>query len=128
MAHDGRRPNDTTSSQGANLQVEATNWGTPRVTTNGGYPSPKCTGKGSRVEDQAEVSVSSLPDQTPTGRKSRSGSGRRLSPAFVSWLQGNPWWWTQPVQISFAASEIKSWRAKLARHLCCLLGEPESFL
>ena len=28
-------------------------WGTPRVTTNGGHPSPQCTGKGSRLEDQA---------------------------------------------------------------------------
>lgn len=27
-------------------------WGTPRVTTNGGHPSPQCTGKGSRLEDQ----------------------------------------------------------------------------
>lgn len=26
--------------------------GTPRVTTNGGCPSPQCTGKGSRLEDQ----------------------------------------------------------------------------
>lgn len=28
-------------------------WGTPRVTTNGGSPSPQCTGRGSRLEDQA---------------------------------------------------------------------------
>lgn len=28
-------------------------WGTPRVTTNGGSPSPQCTGNGSRQEDQA---------------------------------------------------------------------------
>lgn len=27
-------------------------WETPRVTTNGGYSSPQCSGKGSRLEDQ----------------------------------------------------------------------------
>jgi hypothetical protein len=30
-------------------------WGTPRVTTNAGHPSPQCTGKGSRLEDQAAL-------------------------------------------------------------------------
>lgn len=32
--------------------VRNQNWGTPRVTTNGGHPSPQCTGNGSRLEDQ----------------------------------------------------------------------------
>jgi hypothetical protein len=36
------------------------NWGTPRVTTNGGHPSPQCTGKGSRLEDQAAVEQQSI--------------------------------------------------------------------
>lgn len=30
-------------------------WGTPRVTNNGGAPSPQCTGKGSRLEDQVAM-------------------------------------------------------------------------
>ena len=30
-------------------------WGTPRVTTNGGSPSPQCTGRGSRLEDQVAM-------------------------------------------------------------------------
>ena len=34
------------------------NWGTPRVTTNGGTPSPQCTGKGSRLEDQVAMPLS----------------------------------------------------------------------
>lgn len=36
-------------------------WGTSRVTTNGGCPSPQCTGKGSRLEDQ--VALWPTPDQ-----------------------------------------------------------------
>lgn len=34
---------------------DCSGWGTPRVTTNGGCPSPQCTGKGSRLEDQAAL-------------------------------------------------------------------------
>lgn len=30
----------------------SSSWGTPMVTTNGGSPSPQCTGNGSRLEDQ----------------------------------------------------------------------------
>lgn len=37
------------------LGGQVRNWGTPRVTTNGGHPSPQCTGRGSRLEDQAAV-------------------------------------------------------------------------
>jgi hypothetical protein len=37
------------------LATDAKKWGTPRVTTNDGIPSPEVTGKGSRLEDQAGV-------------------------------------------------------------------------
>ena len=33
----------------------SSSWGTPRVTTNGGFPSPQCTGNGSRLEDQVAM-------------------------------------------------------------------------
>lgn len=33
----------------------SSSWGTPRVTTNGGSPSPQCTGNGSRLEDQVAM-------------------------------------------------------------------------
>ena len=46
-------------------------WGTPRVTTNGGYPSPQCTGKGSRLEDQAAMAGWA----TPTRRDWKSDKG-----------------------------------------------------
>jgi hypothetical protein len=44
----------TKSGHQVNLEDQAVlaGWGTPRVTTNGGVPSPQCTGKGSRLEDQ----------------------------------------------------------------------------
>ncbi len=46
----------------------AVNWGTPRVTTNNGCPSPQCTGKGSRLEDQVAG---------PPAQESRNTSGSR---------------------------------------------------
>lgn len=49
----------------------------------------------------------------------------RLAPPFVSWLMGWPWFWTQPVPISFAQSETEWWRSKLRSHLQSLLGDPE---
>ena len=39
------------------LNAQTPNWGTPRVTTNGGHPSPQCTGRGSRLEDQVAMSL-----------------------------------------------------------------------
>jgi len=51
---------------------------------------------------------------------------RRLNPAFVSWLMGFPWWWTQPVPLSFAHSEMQSYLCRL-RSLCArFCGDPES--
>ncbi len=45
-------------------------WGTPRVATNNGAPSPQCTGKGSRLEDQ----VGSWP--TPRASESENRTTR----------------------------------------------------
>lgn len=62
--------------------------------------------------------------QTRDGEKSSSksdGLRQRLNPAFVGWLQGNPWWWTNPAPINCAASEIKSWRSKQLARLSALL-------
>lgn len=38
---------------GGEFAKQVENWGTPRVTTNGGTPCPDSTGNGSRLEDQA---------------------------------------------------------------------------
>lgn len=51
------------------------NWVTPRVTTNGGSPSPQCTGKGSRLEDQ--VSMWQTPEaQNSTGYQNQKNGSR----------------------------------------------------
>jgi len=64
-----------------------------------------------------------------SGRQSSSGSPtllRRLNPAFVSWLMGLPWWWTQPGPLSFAPSEMQSYLCRL-RSLCAsFCGDPAS--
>lgn len=53
------------------LNAVTKNWGTPRVTTNGGIPCPESTGKGSRLEDQAGLW------QTPASDSFRSRGGDR---------------------------------------------------
>lgn len=69
-------------------------------------------------------------DQTMNdGQQSSSSthtSPRRLNPAFASWLMGWPWWWPNPGRISFAQSEMVSYRSRLHSQLSCLLGEQES--
>jgi hypothetical protein len=64
-----------------------------------------------------------------SGPESSSGSPtllRRLNPAFVSWLMGFPWWWTQPGPLSFAPSEMQSYLCRL-RSLCAsFCGGPAS--
>lgn len=52
-------------------------------------------------------------------------SRQRLNPAFVCWLMGWPWFWTNPGRISFAAQETALWRCRLQSRLSSLLGEPE---
>lgn len=108
---------------GIQLANQVENWGTPRVTTNGGIPSPQCTGKGSRLEDQAGV-FSHQDQATLSGNLSSSApqsSSQRLNPAFVCWLMGWPEWWTHPEATNFGASEMESYRSKLLSHLSCLL-------
>lgn len=46
-------------------------WGTPRVTTNGGHPSPQCTGKGSRLEDQVAIYGRRDPNKSNSNGRSR---------------------------------------------------------
>lgn len=71
-AESGKRKKELgrTASGGGDLQAAAKKWGTPRVTTNNGCPSPQCTGKGSRLEDQV-VDGPPAPEKSSTNGKSR---------------------------------------------------------
>ena len=61
------------------------NWGTPQVTTNGGSPSPQCTGNGSRLEDQ--VSPEMWPTVTANPATYSNGfMGPNLIEKATSWL------------------------------------------
>jgi len=92
-----------------------------------GAASEETASKNSRPLNEAVLS--SLPDQTPTGSKSRNGSGRRLNPAFVCWLMGWPAWWTRTGLTSCDALETEwfHWQQQLQRALC-LLGSSNGSL
>ena len=72
------------------LENYVRDWGTPRVTTNGGHPSPQCTGKGSRLEDQA--AMWQTPEaQNSTGYQNQKNGGKieRLGSQVLAWPTPN---------------------------------------
>ena len=81
----GNHPGATDSLTGA-----IKNWGTPRVTTNGGIPCPESTGRGSRLEDQAGVwpTIQARDYRSVTGRESdqRDNAMQNLNVAADNWL------------------------------------------
>ena len=67
-------------------QNKTMNWGTPRVTTNGGHPSPQCTGKGSRLEDQAAMWQTPEAQNSTGYQNQRNGEKtKRLGSQVLSW-------------------------------------------
>lgn len=69
-AHQGQNEHDGKRGQTLKGAARGQNWGTPRVTTNGGHPSPEVTGKGSRLENQ----VSNWPTPSVHDTKGANGS------------------------------------------------------
>lgn len=120
-------PRSTITSLGVQSQA----WPTPAARDHKGENSEEhatVTGGGRKHMDQLANFVAHSPQapQTqdgPTSSEKNPGSRQRLNPAFVNWLQGNPFWWTNPEQINCAQQEIKSWRSKLRQRLSSLLGE-----
>ena len=51
-----------------------------------------------------------------------TASRRRLNPAFVCWLMGWPWWWTNPAEISYARQATELYLSRLRTLLSSLLG------
>ena len=105
------------SSQNGEGHVRPTN-GTPSLETwatpmsrdhRSGSVSPETLAKNTRPLSEQ---VLGRQGQSEIGDTSRSTSSRRMNPAFVAWLMGLPWWWTQPVAISSARWAMASYRSK----------------
>lgn len=96
---------------------EVTTWATPRANDPKDGASHGEAPTNSYLSRQAPRSAINGRTSLHDGRTSRP----RLNPAFVCWLMGWPWWWTNPARISFAAAEMESWRCKLRSRLRFLL-------
>jgi len=89
-------------------------------------------GGGAKGEQLANfICHSSLPAPPieSDGQKSSAippGSRQRLNPAFVAWLMGLPWWWTQPEPIVFGHSETPFAHNREQQHLSNSQGEQDS--
>lgn len=113
------------------LAGQAASWPTPAARVSRGENSEEhlTNGSGRLHLDQLPNFVRfrfSLPAQPTTDGATSSpntrNSRQRLNPAFACWLMGWPWWWTNPEPISFARSEMASYRFRLQLHLSSLLG------
>lgn len=62
----------------------------------------------------------------PSSSGSLPGSPLRLNPAFVAWLMGFPYWWTNPEPISSASSEMLLYLFRQRSLLRVLLDGPAS--
>lgn len=58
----------------------------------------------------------------PLSSTSSPTSPRRLNPAFVCWLMGWPWWWTQTEPMPFASREMEWFHSKLQAQLYCFFN------
>ena len=131
-------------SGGSDLEAVAQHWPTARANDHKG--SAKEGQRRGQLDEAAEQIFSPPAQAIPDGRKSSestdtsvpqsplvaSVSGgttrpdlskrRRLNPAFAAWLMGMPWWWTSIGPISFAQSEMESWRSRQRSLLQFFLG------
>ncbi len=123
---------------GLELVNQACRWPTPNQrdhkgsdlkSRNGGASLSHFAETGERVHSrslpQAQVTSVSGGKLSPT--EISTALRRRLNPAFVCWLMGLPWWWTNPVRNSFARSATESYLFRLRMHLASLLARWESF-
>lgn len=130
MAHDGRRPGvDHASTQAGNLSRDASTWPTPAARDSKGQDIPGRNGGASLAHtvEQGERFHSGPQVVSPSSSGEKSSKTtrslpRRLSPAFVCWLMGWPWWWTRAERISYAAAEMELYLFRQRWLLRNLLG------
>lgn len=99
------------------------------------WPTPDASAEKYRLSGDSQQSRSLEPvsrafshqvletrDGQPPSRPTR-GSSRRLNAAFVSWLMGLPWWWTNPAVSSSVRPGMELYLSRLHSHLRILLDE-----
>ena len=125
-------------SGGGDLQAQVETWPTPNQrdhkgsdlkTRNGGASLSHFAETGQRIHSPSslQVPVTSVSGAELSPTAISTALRRRLNPAFVCWLMGWPWWWTNPAQNNFARSATASYLFKLRMHLASLLARWESF-
>lgn len=72
----------------------------------------------------------SRPDPTtpdgPTSFSIAPTSRLRINPAFVCWLMGLPYAWTNIAHTSCDSAEMELYRSRLQQQLLCCLGDSDS--
>ena len=121
-------------SGGGDLQAAVEKWPTPNQrdykgpdlkSRHGGASLPHFVETGERVHSPSslQVPVSSVSGGELSSTEISTALRRRLNPAFVCWLMGWPWWWTNPGEISSARSAMGLYLFKLRMLLASLLVE-----
>ena len=106
---------------GIDLQTEARQWQTPRVSDQNKASRPRAFRQDAQLREEAEITFpSGLPaplTSTPGGKSSKPT--RRLNPRFVEWLMGWPLGLTA---FACSATELSRYRRRMRSWLCWLVS------
>lgn len=134
-ANDGEKRGNVSLRKNADLVGQAQHWPTPWQSDHKGSGENVYRPDGKSRMDQlayaAEQGFHCLPPdpQPKNGEQcssSRPGSGQRLNPAFVCWLMGWPYWWTNTALTNSVKQATAWWRYRLQQHLLSFFGVPDS--
>lgn len=97
-------------------------WFTPAATDHKGSTAPgQRRGQLSEQTETPSRQAQATPDGE-TSSPSPRGSRPRLNPAFVCWLMGWPWWWTNPEWTS-CEQQATEWYRGVRRWLSAFCGD-----